>query len=349
MQKKVYINNIEIGRNSKPYIIAEMSANHNGSLNKAKEIITSAKKNGADAIKIQTYTADTMTIKSNKDDFQIFDGLWKGYSLYDLYKWAETPFEWQKSLFEYAKKEEITLFSTPFDETAIDLLEDLNSPAYKIASFEATDLPLIKYAASTKKPLIVSTGLLNLSEIEEVYNTVLDSKCDQLILLHCISSYPAPIDESNLLTIRSLREKFDIPIGLSDHTLSNTTSLAATALGASVIEKHFIVDKNDKGPDSEFSINPIELKSLCDETKNVWKALGSVNYDLKDAEKDSLKYRRSIYFVKDIQKGDTITEQHIKRIRPGYGLSGKYYKDLIGKKVNKSIKSGTPTSFEVIK
>ena len=349
MLNKININERIIGENSPPYIIAELSANHNGSINKAIETISMAKKCGADAIKIQTYTADTMTINSDKADFQIKEGLWKGYNLYDLYKWAETPFDWHKQLFDHARKEKITIFSTPFDESAVDLLEDLNAPAYKIASFEATDHYLIKYAAQTKKPLIVSTGLLNFEEIQEIIEIVNQCGNNQLIILHCISSYPAPVKDSNLLTIVDMKNKLNVPIGLSDHTIPNTTSLAAIALGACLIEKHFIIDRKEKGPDSEFSIMPQELKSLCADSINVWESLGKCDYSLKNSEKNSIRYRRSLYFVKKIQKGETITNEHIKRIRPGYGLPPKYLNDFLGKKVNRDVDIGIPATWELIK
>ena len=349
MNKNISIDNRIIGKNYSPYIIAELSANHNGDIRKALETISMAKECGADAIKIQTYNADTMTIKSDKSDFQINDGLWDGYSLYDLYKWAETPFDWHKELFDHAKKEGITIFSTPFDETAVDLLEDLNTPAYKIASFEATDLHLIKYVAKTKKPIIVSTGLLNFEEIQEIVETVTRAGNDNLMLLHCISSYPAPIKDSNLLTIKDLQKKLGILIGLSDHTLTNTTSLAAVALGACLIEKHFILDRKEKGPDSEFSINPEELKALCLESKDVWTSLGQCDYSIKESENNSIRYRRSLYIVKKISKGERITKEHIRRIRPGYGLAPKYLNEFIGKTAIKNLDIGDPVTWSLIK
>ena len=345
---EIIINGRKIGADYPPYVIAELSANHNGKLQKALDTITKAKSCGADAVKLQTYTADTMTIDSKHKDFYIQGGLWDGYKLYDLYKEAETPFEWHKAMFDHARKIDITCFSTPFDETAVDLLEDLNTPAYKVASFEATDLPLIKYIASTKKPLIMSTGMANLEEIEEMVETAREAGCDDLILLHCISSYPAPIDQSNLLTIPDMRKRLGVQIGLSDHTETNTASVVASALGATLIEKHFILDRNEKGPDSEFSINPVELTLLCKETKDAWLSLGCAGYERKPAEEANIKFRRSIYFVKDISAGDVITQEHIRRIRPGFGLSPKFEKEIIGKVVKKDIKSGTATSWELI-
>ena len=346
--KEIIINGRTIGAKYPPYVIAELSANHNGKLQKALDTITEAKACGADAVKLQTYTADTMTIDSDHKDFCIQGGLWDGYKLYDLYKEAETPFEWHKAMFDHARKIDITCFSTPFDETAVDLLEDLNVPAYKVASFEATDLPLIAYIASTKKPLIMSTGMANFEEIEEMVETARGAGCKDLILLHCISSYPAPVDQSNLLTIPDMRKRLGVQIGLSDHTVTNTASVVASVLGATLIEKHFILDRNEKGPDSEFSINPVELTLLCKETKDAWLSLGCAGYERKPAEEANIKFRRSIYFVKDISAGDVITQEHIRRIRPGFGLSPKFEKEIIGKVVKKDIKSGTATSWELI-
>lgn len=344
----VTINQRKIGKDFPPYIIAELSANHNGKIERALETIKFAKESGADAIKIQTYTADTMTIDCDKEDFQIHGGLWDGYKLYDLYKWAETPFEWHKEIFDYARKIGITLFSTPFDETAVDLLEDLNAPAYKVASFEATDLPLIRYIASTKKPMIMSTGMANYQEILEMVDAARSGGCKDLILLHCISSYPAPIDQSNLFTIPDMREKFGVQVGLSDHTLTNTASVTSVALGATVIEKHFIIDRSEKGPDSEFSITPKELEALCRETKDAWLALGVAGYDRKPAEEANLVFRRSLYFIKDLKIGDVIKEGDIRRIRPGYGLPPKHEAELIGKKIKKDVTIGTPVKWEYL-
>lgn len=338
----------KIGSDFPPYIIAELSANHNGVLQKALDTISEAKKCGADAIKLQTYSADTMTIDSDLEDFKIKGGLWDGYKLYDLYQEAQTPFDWHKAMFDHARKIDITCFSTPFDETAVDLLEDMNVPAYKVASFEATDLPLIKYIASTKKPMIMSTGMANFEEIEEMVATARDGGCKHLILLHCISSYPAPIEQSNLLTIPDMKKKLNVQIGLSDHTVSNTASIVATSLGATLIEKHFILDRSDKGPDSEFSIEPSELKNLRIQTRDAWLSLGEPGYDRKPAEEANVKFRRSIYFVKDMKAGDRITADCIRRIRPGYGLPPKHEGALLGKTVKKDIQYGTATSWDLI-
>lgn len=338
----------KIGLEYPPYVIAELSANHNGSLQKALDTITEAKVCGADAIKLQTYTADTMTIDCDAEEFCIRGGLWDGYKLYDLYKEAQTPYEWHKTMFDHARKIGITCFSTPFDESAVDLLEDLNVPAYKVASFEATDLPLIKYIASTGKPMIMSTGMANFNEIGEMVAVAQESGCSDIVILHCISSYPAPVDQSNLLTIPDMRGRLGVQVGLSDHTISNTAAIVATSLGATIIEKHFIVDRSIKGPDSEFSIEPDELKCLCKVTKDAWQALGCAGYERKPAEEENIKFRRSVYFVKDMVAGDKITKEHIRRIRPGYGLPPKYELQLLGKKVKNDIKAGTATSWNLI-
>jgi len=345
---EIIIDGRKIGADYPPYVIAELSANHNGKLQKALDTITKAKSCGADAVKLQTYTANTMTIDSDHEDFCIHGGLWDGYKLYDLYQEAQTPFEWHKAMFEHARKIGITCFSTPFDETAVDLLEDLNVPAYKVASFEATDLPLIKYIASTKKPLIMSTGMANFEEIEEMIEVARSAGCKDLILLHCISSYPAPIDQSNLLTIPDMREKLKVQIGLSDHTVTNTASVVACALGATMIEKHFILDRKEKGPDSEFSIEPDDLTNLCKQTKDAWMSLGLPGYDRKSSEEGNVKFRRSLYFVKDIGVGEIITKEHIRRIRPGYGILPKYEQEIIGRTVNRDVTYGTAVKWELI-
>jgi len=342
------INGRKIGKGHPPYIIAELSANHNGSLERAFETIKAAHESGAHAIKIQTYTADTMTIDCDREDFMIHGGLWDGYKLYDLYKWAETPFEWHKAIFDYAASLGITIFSTPFDESAVDLLESLNTPAYKIASFEATDLPLIRYVASKGKPVIMSTGMCSESEISEAVATAQEAGCENLILLHCISSYPAPMDQANLLQMPRLTERFGTIPGLSDHTLGTTASVAAVALGACVIEKHFTLSRNDKGPDSEFSIEPEELKRLCQDTSDAWLALGKPGFERQKAEEGNRHFRRSVYFIQDMKAGEIITPAHIRRIRPGFGLAPKYYDQLIGRRVNKDIERGTAASWELV-
>lgn len=343
----IEINGRKIGQDFLPYILAELSANHNGVLQKALDTITAAKNCGADAIKLQTYSADTMTIDCDSDDFMINGGLWDGYKLYDLYKQAQTPFEWHKEMFDHARNIGITCFSTPFDETAVDLLEDMNVLAYKIASFEATDLPLIRYVASTKKPMIMSTGMANFEEITEMVAAAQEAGCKDLILLHCLSSYPAPVEQSNLLTLPDMRKKLGIQIGLSDHTISNTASIVATGLGATLIEKHFILDRNDKGPDSEFSIEPSELEALVQQTKEAWLSLGEAGYERKPAEEANVRFRRSVYFVKDIPAGSLITPDCIRRIRPGFGLAPKFEQEIIGKRLKVAVTRGTPTSWEL--
>lgn len=345
---EVLINGRAIGSLYPPYIVAEISANHNGSIEKAKAIMLSAKKNGVDAVKLQTYTADTLTIQSNKEDFLIRGGLWDGYTLYDLYSKASTPFEWHKELFDYAHKIQLTCFSTPFDESAVDLLEELNAPAYKIASFEVVDIPLIKYVAATKKPMIISTGMANLEEIKEAVDAARSGGCDQVILLHCISAYPAPVHESNLKTISDLESRFSVVTGLSDHTLGTTVSVASVGMGASFIEKHFTLDRTEKGPDSEFSIEPNELSRLCEDSKIAWQSIGSSGYDRKTSEGSSIKFRRSIYVCENIKKGEILNTQNLRRIRPGYGLAPKFYEELIGQRVTHDIEAGTPMSWELL-
>lgn len=327
---------------SRPYIIAEISGNHNGSIDRAKELVKLAKENGADCVKIQTYTPDTMTIKSNKDDFLIKGGLWDGYNLWDLYDWAQTPFEWQKELFEYANSIGITMISTPFDESAVDLLESLNCPFYKVASFELTDLPLIKYIAQTKKPIILSTGMANEKEIKEAIDTIIEYGSGDFILLHCVSGYPTPVEEINLDTITLLKKKFKCEVGLSDHTLGNTSAILSIALGAKVIEKHFTFDRSEGGPDAEFSMEPHELKDLSENISLAHKAIGVGSFEMKSAEESNIKFRRSIYVVEDIKEGETLTKDNVRRIRPGYGLKPKEYEKLIGSIANKDLDKGNP-------
>ena len=349
MKSHINIDGTLIGAGQAPYMIAELSANHNGDLDKALQSIRAAKAAGADAVKLQTYTADTMTIRSERPEFQIHGGLWDGYSLYDLYDEAHTPYAWHQPLFEEARRSGISIFSSPFDETAVDLLEDLNAPAYKIASFEATDLPLVRYAASTGKPVIASTGMADADEIGELVAAVRDTGNEQLVLLHCISSYPSPPEQANLLTIADMRERFGVPVGLSDHTLTHTTAIAATALGACVIEKHFTLDREDKGPDSAFSLEPAELAELCEQARTAHQALGTAGYERREAEKANLQFRRSLYFVRDVAAGETITEAHVRRIRPGLGLSPRFYESVIGRTAANDITAGTPVQHECLR
>ena len=340
------INDRLIDTSQPPYIIAELSANHNGSLERALKTIDEAKRCGADAIKIQTYTADTMTIDCDLPNFIIKGGLWDGYKLYDLYKWAETPYEWHEEIFSYAKKIGITIFSTPFDETAVDLLEKLNTPAYKIASFEIVDLPLINYIAGTGKPIIMSTGMASEEEIEEAVSTARDAGCEQLALLHCVSSYPTPLQQANIKQISNLTGRFNTITGLSDHTLGTIASVAAVAKGASLIEKHFTLNRQDKGPDSEFSLEPDELKKLCEDTKDAWLSLGKESFNRQKAEDSSKIFRRSLHFIKNLSKGHILKPGDIKRIRPGNGIPPKNYKKIMGKKLVKDVIRGQAVSFK---
>lgn len=337
-----------IGSAYPPYIVAEMSANHNGSLEKALQTMVAAKVAGADAIKLQTYTPDSMTIDCERSDFQIQGGLWDGYSLYDLYQQAQTPLEWLKPLFDKSRELQLTCFSTPFDDSAVDLLENFNVPAYKIASFEVVDLPLIKKVAETGKPMVISTGMADLQEIEEAVDTARAYGCKELVLLHCISSYPAPIEQSNLRTIVDLSQRFGVVAGLSDHSLGTTASITGVALGAAFIEKHFILSRNDKGPDSSFSIEPTELKQLCEDTSAAWKAIGEAGYKLKPAEEANIKFRRSLYVVKDIQEGELFTKENVRRIRPGYGLKPKFLDKVIGKKASRAIAPGEALAWDMV-
>ena len=337
-----------IGNGKAPYIIAEMSANHNGNLDVALRIVEEAKRAGADAIKMQTYRPDTITLKSDLPDFQISDGLWAGRTLYDLYEWAHTPWDWHKPLFDRARQLGITIFSSPFDTTAVDLLENLGAPAYKIASFEAVDLSLIKYVASTGKPMIISTGMANIEEIEEAIEAARVGGCKELAILHCVSGYPAPASDYNLRTIPDMIERFGLVTGLSDHTLDNTTAITSVALGASIIEKHFTLDRNGGGPDDSFSLEPADLIALCRDTKTAWQALGQIDYERKSSEEANIKFRRSLYFVQDLQVGDTITEESIRSVRPGFGLAPKYLSEIIGKKVTRNVNANTAITSDII-
>ncbi|WP_026958011.1 pseudaminic acid synthase [Aliagarivorans taiwanensis] len=346
MNQTITINGQSIGKSHKPYVIAELSANHNGSPENALRSLEVFKACGADAVKIQSYTADTMTIESDRPEFKIHGGLWGGYTLYQLYQEAHTPFEWHQALFDKAAELELTLFSSPFDESAVDLLESLNAPAYKVASFEATDLPLIAYIAKTGKPMIISTGMANLKEIEEAVTCARENGCNELVLLHCISAYPAPVEQANLATIQDLATRFNCVVGLSDHTLGTAVATTSVALGAAVIEKHVTLDRNEPGPDSAFSLEPAELTDLCEQTRQAWLAVGQVDYTRKESEKANLQFRRSVYFVKALKAGERIRQEHIRRIRPGLGLEPKYFNELVGRKVKQTIEAGTPCAWE---
>lgn len=342
------INNRTIGQNNSPYIIAEISANHNGNKQTALDLVAVAKKAGANAVKLQTYTADTITLNCNSEEFQIKGGLWDGKTLYELYQEAYTPWEWHKDLFDYARKIDLTIFSSPFDMTAVNLLEDLNAPAYKIASFEAVDLPLIKYVAQTKKPMIISTGMADAEEIAEAIAAARDGGCQALAILHCVSGYPAPAEDYNLRTLIDMQQRFSVPVGLSDHTLDNTTAIAAVAMGACIIEKHFTLDRSRGGPDDSFSLEPAELTALCHDTKTAWQALGKVDYGRKSSEQGNVQFRRSLYFVKDMKAGDVIDESCIRSVRPGYGLAPKYFNEVIGTTVVCEIKANTALDLSLI-
>ncbi len=346
--KKILIDKKEIGLEKPPYIIAEISANHNGDIKKALRLIELAKQSGADAVKLQTYTPDTITLNSQSEDFIVRGGLWDGRTLYDLYQEAHTPWEWHQPLFEYAKDLGITIFSSPFDNTAIDLLEDLNAPAYKIASFEAVDLPLIKYAASTGKPLIISTGMADAEEIQEAIDAAYSAGCKELAILHCVSGYPAPASDYNLRTIQDMQIRFGVPVGLSDHTLNNTTAIAAVSLGACIIEKHFTLDRNGGGPDDSFSLEPADLAALCRDSKTAWQALGRVDYGRKSSEQGNVKFRRSLYFVKDLAAGEVITPDAVRSVRPGFGAAPKYLELILGKKLQQSVQKNTPVELNQI-
>ncbi|BBP43092.1 pseudaminic acid synthase [Thiosulfativibrio zosterae] len=339
------INHRLIGAEQPPYIIAELSANHNKDIARAYKIIEAAKMAGAHAIKLQSYRPDTITMDMRTPEFLIEDGLWQGKSLYELYEWAHMPWDWHQPLFDYAHKLGMTIFSSPFDKTAVDLLEDLDAPAYKIASFEAIDLPLIKYVAQTNKPMIISTGMASLVEIEEAVETAREGGCTQLALLHCVSGYPAPADQYNLRTLLDMQQRFNLPVGLSDHTLDNTTAIASVALGASIIEKHVTLDRQGGGPDDSFSLEPADLKALCLASRTAWQALGQVNYDLLPSEVISVQHRRSLYFTRDLPAGHVLTEQDIKSIRPGNGLAPKYLPGLLGRVLSHAVTLGSPVKW----
>lgn len=333
--------------NGNPFIIAEMSGNHNHSLDRALKIVEAAAEAGVDAVKLQTYTADTMTIDKSDGEFRITDedSLWKGYSLYELYQKAHTPWEWHKPIFERCRDLGILCFSTPFDASAVDFLEALDCPTYKIASFENIDLPLIKKVAKTGKPIIASTGMATVAELDDLVRTARENGCKDLTLLKCTSSYPATPEGTNLRTIPHMRELFHCNIGLSDHTLGIGVAVASVAFGAAVIEKHFTLSRAEGGVDAAFSMEPKEMAQLVQECRTAWEALGEVSYNLSEQEKKSLQFRRSLYVVEDMKAGDVLTEKNLRCIRPGRGLAPKYYDVVIGKNVKKDIKKGTPFSW----
>jgi len=340
------MNNSNFDTNDKVFIVAELSANHGNSLDIAIETIKAAKRSGADAIKLQTYTPDTLTIDSNKKDFIINNGsIWDGQNFYSLYKKAYTPWEWHQELFEVAKQEDLICFSTPFDHSAVDFLETLNNPIYKIASFEITDIPLIEYIASKGKPIILSTGIAEKDDIKLALQTIRSKNSNKIVLLKCTSSYPAPLEEANLLTLTDYYRTFNVIPGLSDHTLGDIAPIVATSLGAKVIEKHFILDKSLGGPDSSFSLDENEFTLMVKKIRNTEKALGSVTYSLSDKQKKGKDFSRSIYIIKDINIGNIITSQHIKSIRPGFSMHPKFLNEIIGKKVKRNLKFGDRVSL----
>lgn len=342
------IANRPIGPDHPPYVIAEVSANHNGDLSAALKLIEVAQKAGADAVKLQTYRPDTITLDSHAPEFRISGGLWDGKRLYDLYAEAHTPWEWHPALFDHARKVGITIFSSPFDSTAVDLLEDLGAPAYKIASFEAVDLPLIRYVAATGKPMIISTGMADAEEIAEAITAAREAGCRELAILHCVSGYPAPPGDYNLRTIPDMIERFGLLTGLSDHTLDNTTAIAAVALGASIIEKHFTLDRAGGGPDDSFSLEPAELAQLVFGARTAWEALGRVDYGRKSSEQGNVIFRRSLYFVTDLPQGAVIGPEAVRSVRPGYGLEPKHLDKVIGRRTLRAVTANTPVEWESI-
>lgn len=337
-----------IGPDHPPYVICELSGNHNGELARALKMLEAAKATGADAVKLQTYTADTITLDHDSDQFRIKGGLWDGRRLYELYQEASTPWEWHEALFAKARDLGITIFSTPFDKTAVDLLESLDAPAYKVASFEVVDLPLVEYIASKKKPMIISTGLANLAEIQDVIAAARRGGADQLVVLHCISAYPAPMEDANLRTIPNLSETFGVISGLSDHTMGTAASVTAIALGGSVIEKHFTLARADGGPDSAFSLEPEEFTRLVEDSKATWAALGRVRYDLKGSEAANIVFRRSLYVTRDVAAGETLTEDNVRSIRPGYGLPPKHLPEVLGRRASRDLARGEPLAWPMV-
>ena len=346
----ITINNRKIGVGHPPFVIAEMSGNHNQSLDRALEIVEAAAKSGAHALKIQTYTPDTMTLDLDEREFHISDpkSLWAGNSLYKLYGEAYTPWEWHKPIFDRARELGIIAFSTPFDDTAVDFLESLDVPCYKIASFENTDLPLIRRVAATGKPMIVSTGMASVAELDDTVKAAREAGCKDLILLKCTSTYPATANNTNILTIPHMRELFGCEVGLSDHTMGVGVSVASVALGATVLEKHFTLNRADGGVDSTFSMEPTEMGQLVEEVERAWQALGKISYGATEAEKKSIMFRRSLYVVQDLKAGDVLTKENVRAIRPGLGMPSKYLEIVIGKKVKIAIKRGTGMSWDLI-
>lgn len=348
MTKAITIAGRSIGPDHPPFVIAELSANHNGDLARALEIMEAAKEAGADAVKLQTYTADTMTIEHDGPGFSIRGGLWDGNTLYALYKTAYTPWEWHPALFAKGRELGLIVFSTPFDFTAVDFLKELDAPAYKIASFELIDLPLIRRVAAAGKPMIMSTGMADLADIGAAVKAAREGGAFEISLLHCTSGYPTPPGEADLRTIPHLADAFGLVTGLSDHTSGIGVSVAAVALGATIIEKHFTLRRADGGPDSTFSMEPAEFRALCEGCRLAWQALGGVRYEKSESEKGNAQFRRSLYIVEDMQAGETLTERNLRAIRPGYGLAPKYHDLLIGKRVNRAVTRGTPMAWDLL-
>ena len=346
--RKIQIGTKALGSEYPPFVIAELSANHNGDIKLAKKLMETATDCGADAIKIQTYSADTMTIKSNKTDFFISHGLWKGRSLYDLYKKAQTPFEWQEELFNYARKKNIILFSTPFDESAAELLTNVGTPAFKISSFENTDIGLLKNVAARGKPVLVSSGMADKIEIKNAVETIRQSGCEDLLLFHCISAYPTPLASSKLGMIKMLSDEFNVLVGLSDHTLGNEAAIAAVMLGAVAVEKHFTLDRSAGGEDSSFSVEPKEFKKLVKTTKEVWRSMRDKSWTRTPSENENKQFRRSIYFVKSMKKGDRLSTDNIRKIRPGHGLPAEFFENIIGRSVKRAVSAGDRVSWDLL-
>lgn len=335
--------------NNKVFIIAELSANHGGKIEVAKETIRAARKAGADAIKLQTYTADTITLDSDKPDFIIEGTIWEGRKLHDLYKEAYLPWEWHEELFQTAREEGLVCFSSPFDHSAVDFLEELNTPMYKIASFEITDIPLIRYAASKGKPMIISTGIASFEDIELAVSACREEGNEDITILKCTSAYPATLEDANLLTMQQIAKDFKVKVGLSDHTLGITAPVVATALGASVIEKHFILDKSIGGPDASFSLDVNEFSSMVDAVRKAEKALGEATYNLKDSQVKNKQFARSLYVAQDMKAGDVVTLENVRSVRPGFGLHPKHLHDILGKEVLCDLIKGTPFSLDYLK
>lgn len=348
MTLAISIDGRRIGSDMPPYIIAEMSANHVGRLDRALAIVDAAHRAGASAVKLQTYTPDTLTLDCDDEAFRIHGGLWDGRTLHELYCEAHMPWDWHAPLFAHARKLGITLFSSPFDATAVDLLEELGAPAYKIASFEAVDLPLIRYAAATGKPMIISTGMADAEEIAEAVDAARAGGCRELALLHCVSGYPAPAAEYNLRTLPAMQARYGVVTGLSDHTLGLATAVAAVALGAAIVEKHFTLDRSASGPDDSFSLEPAEMEALCRDTRTAWEALGRVDHGRPSSEQGNVQFRRSLYFVKSLKAGEVVGPEAVRSVRPGYGLAPKHLDAVLGRTLCRDVAYGTPVAWDLI-